>query len=71
MAFTLPRIDLMDNYLNYARNAFLPLAITTPVDMKVPLLAICAIVRTSQARQKSSKSLMGNLDSEHLMVMYA
>lgn len=54
-----------------SENAFLPLALTTPVDMKVPLLVICTIVRTSQARQKSSKSLMGILDGEHLMVMCA
>lgn len=52
-------------------NAFPPWAITAPEDMKVPLLVISTIVRTSQAMQKSSKSWMRVLDSEHLMVMCA
>lgn len=62
-------IDLMEKWFSYVRNPFLHLAITSPVDLKMPWLLISNT--ESHIAQNSSESQRRNLDSEYLMVMCA
>lgn len=62
-------IDLTDKCFSYVRSPFIHLAITIPVDWKVPWLLISNA--ESHMSKNSSESRRRNLDSEHLMVMCA
>lgn len=62
-------IDLMDKCFSYVRRPFLHLALTSPVDWKVPWRLISNA--GSHIAQGISESQRRNLDSEHLMVMCA